>query len=93
MTIKRNHPARNEVAGLPNYHDSKGAAVQAVDAVLNGYGWRLDYTQTMDLHGDEGRREITIYDNVDEPTEEIGCVILYWYTMQSGRIELTVYIA
>jgi len=92
MAIKRNHPARNQICDLPTYHPNKGALIQAVDAVLNEHGWRLDYTQTMSLYGDSGGGEYTILPNVDEPTEEIGCIMLYWYRMPSGRYELTCYI-
>jgi len=93
MAIKRNHPARKQIGELPVYHDSKGALVQAVDAVLNEHGWRLDYTQTMSLYGDDGGGAYTIFDNVDEPTEEIGWIVIHWHRMPSGRYELTSYIA
>jgi len=94
MAIKRNHPARKQICELPDYHDSKGALVQAVDAVLNDHGWRLDYTQTMCLYGDYGGGAYTIFENVDEPAEEIGFVVIHWHRMeQSGRFELTCYIA
>jgi hypothetical protein len=94
MTIKRNHPARKAVCDLATYYDSKGALVQAVDAVLNEHGWRLDYHQTMDMFGDNGGGGYTILPNVDEPTEEIGIIVIHWHRMdQSGRFELTTYIA
>lgn len=74
----------------PIYYDTKGHAFHAVCAVLNRYGLTL---QSADLNGDDGRALLDVYSMFDESETPAGYANFSWYRMQSGRYELTVYIA
>ena len=104
ITIKNSHPARNKIAGLPNYFDSEGAGFYAVNDVLNEYGMQLDWGGLGDYRGDEGNHVFDIRandggqlvcSNCDKAVEVTGfnsCVSISWYKMQSGRYEIVAYI-
>jgi len=102
MRIAAKHPVRAELSGLPNYFDSEGDLLYAVHAVLRRHNLRTDDVR---LCGDDGyvtcelrpddpgsvtcdccakRIDSEVYDN---------CIVIAWYVMSSGRIELTTYIS
>lgn len=99
MTIKAKDPVREAFAGCssgPVYYFTKGHAINAFDAALNAHGYRFDYADTQDLHGNEGRRTCNIIADgwyPDLSGEVVGCAILTWYRMPSGRYEFVGYIA
>ena len=72
------------------YYGSKGEAVHAYESVLADYDYHFSRTELTDFNGDEGRATLTIC-NDDEGS--VGCAILSWYRMPSGRYEFTGYIA
>ena len=108
MRITAKHPIRAAIAGLPTYHDSKADMVQAVQAVCADHdmvveydnfdgdnvwttnsGWalwplRVDHPAQVVCDCCADKHDSDYYDN---------CVAISWYTMQSGRIELTVYVS
>jgi hypothetical protein len=106
MMITARHPVRNAVAGIATYHDSKGEALDAViaacadhsiDVVIPDHGF--DYagpagSNNFRLRPANGawvtcnccaeKADSNLYGNV---------VVFSWYTMESGRIELTTYVS
>jgi hypothetical protein len=102
MRITAKHPARAELSDLPNYFDTEGEALYAIHAVLRRHNLRTD---DLRFYGEEGYGTYPLYP--DDPgsvvcdccakhidSEEYdNCIMIAWYTMQSGRIELTTYIS
>lgn len=100
-TIKNRHPARNRISDLPNYFESKGEALTAIDSILNEYGIEL---APRDCPGDEGSTtfDFFTFDNSyclcdkcgesDDKGEFNNCLSFSWYKMQSGRWEIVAYI-
>jgi len=102
MRITAKHPVRAALAALDNYHDSKGCAARAVDEVFEAHDLCVDWpplngpdgyvtcpirpAETGQVVCDHCARKLAnkVYDN---------CVVFAWYTMPSGRTELTVYIS
>jgi hypothetical protein len=78
----------------PVYYGTKGHAYNAVDNVLRAFSLELG---TADFPGDEGNTLIDVYplraDNSADFGEPVGYVNFSWYRMESGRYELTVYMA
>jgi hypothetical protein len=84
---------REAVSGCssgPVYYETKGHAFIAVCEVLNGHGLTL---QCVNLDGDSGRALLDVYPLDSENAGPVGYVNFSWYRMQSGRYELTVYVA
>jgi hypothetical protein len=96
MTIKVKHPAREAFSGRSTgnnrgaYYETKGHAVNAFDNELQSYDMWLDRDDLADFYGDEGRKTIDIY---QECGGAVGCAVLSWYRMPSGRYEFVGYIA
>ena len=102
ITVKRNHPARAAIADLPNYFDSKGRAIAAIESILNDYGMELEF---VDCSGDEGSSIFPIHVDCDsrmlcercgdaiENVEYNNVISFSWYKMPSGLYEITVYIS
>jgi len=102
MTTKRklrvvaNAPVRKAVAGVDTYHDDKESAIEAVCAACYDCGFA---TEPTDLIGDDGYTTWRLFHdpngrgviNECEPLD--NCIAIAWYTMPSGRIELTVYVS
>jgi hypothetical protein len=102
MRITQNHPVRAELSELPNYFDSEGEALYAVHAVLRRHALRIDDIR---MYGDDGYTTCVLRpdypagpvcaccgDKLDR-AEYDNCIVVAWYTMPSGRIELTTYIS
>lgn len=102
MKITRNAPVRQAIGALPTYHENKGALVSALVSALTEHDIRADIPA---LNGDNGYttcalRPIYPFGVVcDCCGEQISrkefdnCLAIAWYTMQSGRVELTSYIS
>jgi len=91
MTITKT--VRNAFAGVSssnNYFVSKGHGINTFDDVLRKFSLAFDETEFADYSGDEGRVQRTIRDECLRP---VGCALLSWYRMPSGRYEFTGYIA
>ena len=95
-TITAKNPVRNAFAGCSSgngyntYYDSKGSAVSAFDAVLAVYGYHLDCNDLCAFYGNEGRRVIDVYNDCEKV---VGCAVLTWFRMESGRYEFVGYLA
>jgi len=104
-TIRSGHAIRNDFSecssgnGPWTYYDSKGAAIRAFEAVLDGYGLCFDPDDFFDMPNDDGRVTIDIYTAVatwgesDEKGDRVGIAILMWHRMESGNYEFVGYIA
>lgn len=93
VTIKRNDPVRAAVASCETYHDSKGHAFRVVSEALAGHGYLLSKycdTHLLDFHGRDGRMVLEICKDGRLCASD---VVFSWYTMCTGRIELTCYIS
>jgi hypothetical protein len=102
LTITAKHPVRLAVVGLPLYYDSKGDLLHAIRDVFAAHNIEVESAA---LDGDEGHvtlelRPVQTAHVVCEccaATHDrkafANCVVVFWYTMQSGRIELTSYVS
>jgi hypothetical protein len=71
----------------PVYYNSIGHAADTLCKVCDDWGY--DFAYRNDWYGDEGRASVAI---LDDDGDEIAYAYCAWYTMPSGRIELTCYI-
>ena len=76
-------------SGRTGYYTTKGHAINAYDGVLQTYDLCFDRNDLDGFDGDEGRKHIDI---VDEYGNCVGCALLMWFRMDSGRYEFTGYI-
>ena len=96
MTIKSRDPVRSKFAGCSTgnagvgYYENKGFAIAAFNAALRNYALHLDDYDCMELHDNEGRTTIAIYDDCGVVT---GRAVLSWFRMCTGRYEVIGYIA
>lgn len=102
MRITAKHPVRRELSELPNYFDSEGDALYAVHSVLRRHNLRTDDIR---MYGDDGYGTYPLRQEVVGATccadcgarmaddEFENCIVIAWYVMPSGRIELTAYIS
>lgn len=83
---------RKEICSLPNYFDTKGAAIQAADMVLANFGWETGDCNPL---GDDGRELIPIVKREGRELlcEEVGTLVFSWYRMPSGRYEVIMYLS
>ncbi len=96
MMILAKAPVREEFASCSssnNYYETKGDAVSTFDAVLREFGLRFDNSQIIDMPGDNGRINIDVVADVFECSKCVGCAVLSWYRMPSGRYEFVGYLA
>ncbi len=94
--IKSKDAVREEFSGCStcsNYYDTKGHAIHAFDAVLKDFGYRLDCEQWLDLNGNEGRVNWQVIEDIEDCPRTVGCAVLSWYRMPSGRYEFIGYLA
>jgi len=102
MRITSKHPVRAAIGNLPTYHEDKSALLGAVSGVLKAHDILMD---AVSLDGDDGFVTIPLYPvatghvicdccakRIDNAEFENG-VAISWYTMPSGRVELTCYIS
>jgi hypothetical protein len=102
MRITSKHPVRAELSALPNYHAGIGATIAAVEAVLAKHNIRAEF---VGIAGCSGYITLSLYADPDayvvcdccaKELDHVAfneCLYFSWYTMQSGRIELTTYIS
>ncbi len=91
VRIKRNDPVRSAVVDLPSYFECTGLAFSAVCDALSAHNYYMTgLGDWFDFAKDSGTMNLEIsQDNVDCD----NYVVFSWYTMESGRTELTVYIS
>lgn len=101
VTIKNNHPVRKAIGNLPDYFESKGDAICAIDAVLADYDMKME---SFDCSGDKGSTFIDLLPNGpgrlvcdncncrDNLTGFNNGVNFSWYKMSSGRWEVITYV-
>lgn len=101
VTIKGNHPVRKAIGKLPDYFETKGDAICAVDAVLADHDMKM---ASFDCPGDEGSTNVDIFPNGPgrlvcdscQSRESLdgfnNCIRFSWHKMQSGRWEVITYI-
>jgi hypothetical protein len=96
MTIKAKDPVREAFSDRSTgntrgeYYWTKGHALNAFDEALVEHGYRFDYNDTQQLHGDEGHKLVGVCDALDDV---VGYAMLTWYRMPSGRYEFVAYMA
>lgn len=100
QTIKADHPVRKDFAacstGYPcgadrtGYYETKGDAVRAFEAALNGHSLCFDDSELDDFPGDAGRKTVRV---CDECGRCVGHAVFSWYRMGSGRYEFVGYLA
>lgn len=82
--------AGQSTTGEGSYFPTKGAAIHLFDSELAPYGLRFNENDFVDYNGDDGRACPTICNEYDVV---VGCAVLSWHRMPSGRYEFTGYIA
>ncbi len=105
LRVKNNHPVRKAIADLGDYWDSKGQALAAVDAALDGCNLSRDDDTFIDVHGDEGSVSFRLRDNgagvmccadCAKPSESNlydNVVVFAYYKMREGRWEVITYVS
>lgn len=106
MMITAKHPVRNAVAGIPTYYDSIGSAMDHVCKACNEHSIDVLFpADGSDFTASEGRVTFPlspadgawiICNHCAEKSEKnvFGNVVVFsWYTMESGRVELTAYVS
>jgi hypothetical protein len=102
MRITSKHPVRAAVADIATYHSCKGAAVFEVCLALSEFDIEPTFP---DLNGPEGYVTCALRpaypgrvvcdccaDKLDK-AEYDNVLVFAWYTLSSGRVELTAYIS
>jgi len=103
-TINSRHPARDRIASLATYHDSKIGALHDIENILDEYELQFDPSYTsFGLGGDEGHINIPLKtlnpagitcDCCLEKEKTVDNVIVFaWYKMPSGRWEINAYLS
>ncbi len=95
-TIRSKHQVRedfSECSSGNTCYETKGCAIHAFESALAKYGLYFDPDNLIDMPGDNGRVMIGIYIDGSEYTKRVGCAVLMWYRMPSGRWEFVGYIA
>jgi hypothetical protein len=96
MTITRKNPVRRAFSECSTgndhgrYYKTKGHAVRAFNAILEGFDCCLDPNDLDDFHGDEGRKVVDVYDDYQCASAK---AVISWYRMPSGRYEFVGYLA
>jgi hypothetical protein len=72
------------------YYPTKGHAVNTFDGALQDHGLCFDREQIYGFDGNDGRKNLDV---VDEFGHFVGCALLSWYRMPSGRYEFIGYLA
>jgi hypothetical protein len=73
-----------------SYYETRGHAISAFDSALNDFGYRLADEVGNGYAGNEGRAYCDVLDGNEVV---VGCAVLVWYRMPSGRYEFTGYLA
>ena len=103
MRITNNHPVREAlVNNVPTYHPNKGRLLAAVESVLRVHGIEAIIRE---MPGDSGHAVCDLQpvevgctvcdacgDRMDRAYYD-NKLVLSWYTLESGRVELTCYIS
>lgn len=98
MRIGATHPVRKDIVNLPNYFGSLPAALNEINIVLNKH--RI-VAESASIHGGEGRALLNLFPAENEIVCSCGqsatvfdnWLVLYWYTLQSGTVEVTTYVS
>lgn len=91
VRVKRNDPIRAAVATLPTYHDCLDNAFCAVSKALSAHGYFITgIADWYDFATDSGSQNLAIS---KDGIECDNVVVFSWYTMHSGRTELTAYVS
>jgi hypothetical protein len=99
MTILRNDPVRERFAGCTTngksvgYYGCKGAAVSTFESALREFGYCFAHDVAYGWANDDGRMTCRICKDGDEWGNSVGCALISWYRMPSGRYEFTGYIS
>ena len=94
--IKARDPVRGEFSDKSTgavggrYYAYKGEAICAFDEVLRRFGYCLDEDNLADFHYDAGRKVIDVH---NKSGDIVGCAVLSWYRVDSGRYEFTGYLS
>ena len=97
--IRVKHPVREDFSecssgnGPGSYYETKDDAIHAFESVLTEYGLCFDPTDIIAMLGDDGRTNIDIYTNELECAKCVGCALLMWHKMPSGKWEFIGYLA
>src|SRR3972149_981212 len=73
-----------------DYYETKGSAICAFNSELARWGLQLDPNDLADFAGDTGRKMLDVCAVGDGCS--VGCAILSWYRMPSGRYEFAGYL-
>jgi hypothetical protein len=91
VRIKRNDPVRAAVVDLPIYYDCLDNAFCAVSKVMTAHGYFITgISDWYDFAVDSGSQNLVVS---KDGVECDNYVVFSWYTMESGRTELTVYVS
>ena len=103
MNIANNHPIRAAVCNIPTYHASKSDALAIIGDVLEQFDMAM--ADCVDMSESSGSKLVLLRaacagkficaccgEKMARETFDNGIVIA-WYTMQSGKIELVTYIS
>ena len=102
MRITQKNPVRAAITGLDTYYSSKGSAAKAAYDVMEAHGISVDFPS---LEGDEGHVTCPLRQSIpgsavcavcdarmaDDEYENV--LVFAWYTLCSGRVELTTYVS
>jgi hypothetical protein len=102
MQIGPKHPIRQTVLNLPTYFENKGCAVSALRAAFDAFDLDIVFG---DMAGDDGRASWVIRQKnsacfvCDCCAEKMALaefgnwLVITWYTMESGHVELVAYVS
>ena len=102
MKITAKHPVRKAVTTLPTYHNTKGSMASMIANTLENYDLEITFPE---FDGPSGTDMCTIRPSHNANVlcdccerklaekEYDNCVVISWYVLASGRVELTVYIS
>lgn len=99
MRIGATHPVRKAIVKLPTYYASLSRALGELNLTLNVYG--IVAEQAI-VHGREGRLLLELLCEENEivcrncgESEKVfdNWLVVYWYTLESGTVEVTAYVS
>jgi len=107
--IRSSHAVREDFAakstgnqdgtGRTGYYETKGHAMRKYDDALRAYDICLGYEAGFDMPGDDGRVTLDVWttegnwDDCSGEVDCVGCAVIMWHRMESGRYEFTGYLA
>lgn len=107
-TIRSGHDVREDFSAKSTgswdgtvrtgYYESKGGAVRAYESVLKSYALDFDPAELWDMSNDSGHITIDVCIVDDSFGDDavykdcVGCAVIMWHRMPSGRYEFTGYL-